>query len=183
MKIGIISDTHGSLAAWQCAFNRFFSTADLIIHCGDVLYHGPRNPLPEGYDPAGLAAALNELTVPILFAKGNCDAEVDQMVLKHPIEAPYIHCYLPDLRILVHHGHLFTPDSLPAPTTAAYNLVISGHTHLPEITHTAGATWLNPGSPSLPKTADKEPSIALLENRHLRIIQLRTEKTIAEALL
>lgn len=183
MKIGIISDTHGSLAAWQQAFNQYFHSADLMIHCGDVLYHGPRNPLPEGYDPAGLAAALNQLTVPILFAKGNCDAEVDQMVLNHPLEAPYIHCYLPGLRILVHHGHLFTPDTLPAQTTAGYNLVISGHTHLPGITKINGITWLNPGSPSLPKTADKEPSIALLEDRDLRIIHLRTATTIAESQL
>jgi len=181
LKIGIISDTHGSLTAWQTAYTRYFSQTDLIIHCGDILYHGPRNPLPEGYKPSELAAILNQVKQPVLFAKGNCDAEVDQMLIEAPIEAPYIHCYLNGLRILVHHGHLFTPETLPTGTARHLDLVISGHTHIPVIERHQGLTWINPGSPSLPKTEDNQPSIAILDQRHLEIINLNTGEVIKAA--
>ncbi len=78
MKIGVVSDTHGSLTAWQNAYNSNFQDVDWIIHCGDVLYHGPRNPLPEGYNPQTLAMDLQKIRQPIIFAKGNCDAEIDR---------------------------------------------------------------------------------------------------------
>lgn len=181
MKIGVISDTHGSLSAWDEAFQKYLATMDLIIHCGDILYHGPRNPLPDGYDPAKLAASLNRCPVPILFVKGNCDAEVDQLLLEAAIEAPYVHCYLSGIRILAHHGHALTMENLPPKVVRDYNLIISGHTHLPSIQQNHGLTLLNPGSPSLPKTEDKQGSLAILEDSRLSIIQLHTGEIIKEA--
>ena len=88
MKIAIISDTHGSITA----FNRAMEVAgpcDFIVHAGDILYHGPRNPLPEGYKPQELANAINALDVPFVAAAGNCDAPIDQALLSVPIQAPY----------------------------------------------------------------------------------------------
>jgi len=79
MRIGFISDTHGGLAGWQEAMAGPFAEADLIIHCGDLLYHGPRNPMPKGYDPAALAQAMNASPAPLLIARGNCDSDVDQL--------------------------------------------------------------------------------------------------------
>lgn len=172
MKVGIISDTHGSLTAWEQAWSKYFSRVELIIHCGDILYHGPRNPLPEGYNPAALAEKLNQCPIPILFAKGNCDAEVDQLLINSPIEGPYLHCYLNDWRILVHHGH--ASEKIHPQVYSDYNLIISGHTHLPVLETNTGTIFLNPGSPALPKTTDKQPSLALLDDQHINIINLST---------
>ena len=89
MKIGIISDTHGHEMAWAHACERFFKGADLIVHAGDVLYHGPRNPMKADYNPAGLVARINSCPVPVVIAKGNCDSSVDASCIELPIEAPY----------------------------------------------------------------------------------------------
>ncbi len=75
-RLGIISDTHGNLRAWQAAL-AVWGEVDMILHAGDVLYHGPKNPLPEGYGPRELSEAMNASPVPLLFAQGNCDAEED----------------------------------------------------------------------------------------------------------
>ena len=89
MKIGVISDTHGHEMRWAKAYEKFFKDADMILHAGDVLYHGPRNPMLEDYNPAGLAQRINDCPIPVVIAKGNCDSEVDQMVIALPIQAPY----------------------------------------------------------------------------------------------
>jgi len=91
MKAGIISDTHGCLESFKRIYEKFLKDCDFIIHGGDVLYHGPRNKVPEEYDPAGLAEFLNAMDIPIVAASGNCDSEVDQMVLDFPVEATYPH--------------------------------------------------------------------------------------------
>jgi putative phosphoesterase len=178
MKIGVISDTHGSLTAWRKAY-ALLSDSDLIIHCGDVLYHGPRNPLPDGYSPAELAAELNSPARPLIFVRGNCDAEIDQMLLDYPQESPYAHVILPDYRILAHHGHLLDPAALPARVTRHYQIFISGHTHLPGIQRSGGIITLNPGSPSLPKNETKTPTVAVIEGRRIRIIELPDGKEMA----
>lgn len=173
MKIGVISDTHGSLTAWQKVMAKFFSQVDLIIHCGDVLYHGPRNPLPEGYAPAELAKALNRVRKPIVCAHGNCDAEVDQLLLEFPIQAPYSQVYTDKWRILVHHGHHFSETELPD-WTRPYNLIISGHTHLPDINQHEGRILLNPGSPALPKNKEKAPTVALIDGSTIQLWNIQT---------
>jgi putative phosphoesterase len=172
MKIGVISDTHGSLTAWQQAW-RYLRQADLIIHCGDLLYHGPRNPLPEGYAPAELAQTINQTTQPLIIAKGNCDADVDQLLINFPIQTPYTQVFTPRWRILVHHGHTLGPTTLPA-WANSYNLIISGHTHLPGIVKREERLFLNPGSPALPKNAGRTSTVALVDDEAITIINLAT---------
>lgn len=158
MKIGILSDTHGSLSAWELLRKGVFEEVDLLIHAGDVLYHGPRNPLPEGYDPNKLAQALNEEKVPLFFAKGNCDAEVDQLLIRFPLMNPFLVLFVEGLTILVVHElkeNLFN-------LLKAYNpsCVIYGHTHKPDL-RKEGPILFNPGSPSLPK--EGPPTVGLLD--------------------
>lgn len=88
MKIGVISDTHGDLKAWSKIQETIFHDCKHIIHAGDILYHGPRNPIVEGYNSSELAKEINKLNIPIHIARGNCDADVDQMVIEKPIMAP-----------------------------------------------------------------------------------------------
>ncbi len=178
MNIGVISDTHGSITAWREAYQKFLQNTDLIIHCGDVLYHGPRNPLPEGHDPKNLAVELNSLSKPLLIVQGNCDAEVDQMVLEYPLESPYSHIYTPDFKILAHHGHHWSPETTPAKISSLYNIIISGHTHVPEIRRINQTIYLNPGSPALPKNEAKTPTIALIEKNGIKIVDIRNGQTV-----
>ncbi|NLM36511.1 MAG: phosphodiesterase [Firmicutes bacterium] len=175
MRIGVISDTHGSVGAWQKAYDLFLRQTDLIIHCGDLLYHGPRNPLPVEYKPNELCAIFNTLEKPIVFVRGNCDAEVDQMVLDYPLESPYAHIFTERWRILVHHGH---QNLLPAKTKTFNNLIISGHTHLPVIKKENGVIYLNPGSPALPKDEPKTPTIAVIDEEAIVIWNIETGKEI-----
>ncbi len=180
MNIGIISDTHGSVTAWREAYQKYLQKTDLIIHCGDVLYHGPRNPLPEGHDPKSLAVELNSLTKSLVIVQGNCDAEVDQMVLDYPLESPYAHIYTPEWKILAHHGHHWTPESTPAKISSFYDIIISGHTHVPEIRKIGQTLYLNPGSPALPKNEEKTPTIALMDQTKIQIIDIRNGQTVDE---
>ena len=180
MRIGVISDTHGSLTAWKEAYNKYFTDTDFIIHCGDILYHGPRNPLPEGYDPPGLAQELNSLQKMIIFVRGNCDAEVDQLMIDSPIEAPYAHVVTPCFTILTHHGHTLLPDSLPQKIKSDYNIFISGHTHLAGIKKTENIYLLNPGSPALPKNESHTPTVAMISEQKITIFNLQTATIFAE---
>ena len=176
MKIGVISDTHGSISAWENAYTRYLSETELIIHCGDILYHGPRNPLPAGYDPGALLAKLNALENPLLLVRGNCDAEVDQMVLDFPLEAPYAHLFTGAYRILVHHGHLEIPDK----AKRGYDLIISGHTHPPGIKEENGVLYLNPGSAALPKDERETPTLAVIDGREIVIWDLKTGEAVQQ---
>jgi len=184
MKIGIVSDTHGCLDTWKQIFAGYFSDADLIIHAGDLLYHGPRNAIPTDYNPKELAEEFNNSPVPIIAAAGNCDSEVDQMVINFPIEAPYAHVYLDGLRIIANHGHLLT-DTTRIETAKNYHasLFITGHTHIAELFRDGETLFLNPGSPGMSKRADKKGTIALLENSTVRIIDIITGETLLQETL
>lgn len=147
-RIFVISDTHGGLSGWKKFAERFLKEADLLIHAGDVLYHGPRNPLPEGYDPKGLVEELNGLKVPIIFSRGNCDADIDQLLLRYPLSFPYAYCFIDGLRMLITH-------SLEGIEVEGFqvDLVVHGHTHVPAIERKGRTIFLNPGSLALPKGA------------------------------
>lgn len=151
MKWMIASDIHGS--ALFCgkmldAFQR--EGADRLLLLGDLLYHGPRNDLPEGYAPKQVIEMLNQNAAKLFCVHGNCEAEVDQMVLGFPVLADY--CLLEWAGRLVfathgHHHNLETPPSLPAG-----GILLHGHTHVPAKVQTADGWWyLNPGSVSIPK--------------------------------
>ena len=115
MKLMFASDIHGSLPATERVLSLFAqSGAQWLIILGDVLNHGPRNALPEGYAPAQVAEKLNPYASRIIAVRGNCDSEVDQMLLHFPITAPWQQVLLEQHRLFLTHGHLFSPDNLPA---------------------------------------------------------------------
>ena len=151
MKWMIASDLHGS--AYYCremvkAFER--EGADRLLLLGDLLYHGPRNDLPKDYAPKEVIPMLNQLKPKLCCVRGNCEAEVDQMVLEFPVMADY--CILPVGQQLVYatHGHIYNLKNLPL--LAPGDILLHGHTHVPAWTEFGeGNLYLNPGSLSIPK--------------------------------
>jgi putative phosphoesterase len=180
MNIGVISDTHGSLTAWLKAVNDYFSTVDLILHGGDVLYHGPKNPIPEGYQPTPLSSAMNDCPMPILICRGNCDADIDQQMLDIPIQSPYVLVWVDWLKAMVLYGDGLTEEEL---STLAkryrLDLIITGHTHIHQIREGEGYIIFNPRFPSLPK-GDGRPTIGLIDSsdKLARIIDLEREDAL-----
>ncbi|MTI96751.1 MAG: phosphodiesterase [Firmicutes bacterium] len=174
MRTLIISDTHGSLSAWKKAWD-LAGNVEQVIHAGDVLYHGPRNPLPAGYDPAGLAAELHNLETPLTWVRGNCDADVDLMVVGKG-SPPASKLNINRHKVLIVHGHQ------PLPADADYDLIISGHTHLPVLERKDGKVLLNPGSPALPKE-NNPPSIAVWDAKGIKILNLETGESMMELAL
>ncbi len=150
MKFLFASDFHGSLSACKAVLERMkFEKADRLILLGDLLYHGPRNPLPDGYNPLAVAELLNELPEKPLCVRGNCDSEVDQMVLNFPIMADYTLLPLKNNHVaFITHGHLYNLHSLPP--VSAGDVLIHGHTHIHTVQTQQGITYINPGSVSLP---------------------------------
>jgi putative phosphoesterase len=169
MKIGVISDTHGCVQTWRQVFEAYLHDADLIIHAGDVLYHGPRNAIPGEYNPKELAQVLNACKVPIIIVQGNCDAEVDGMVLDIPITKSSL-IYVNGLRIFTQHGHDLTTDQAAALAQRYQpDLLITGHTHLPALQRIGNTIMLNPGSPGMSKREDREGTIAVIEDHTVKI--------------
>jgi len=185
MRIGVISDTHGGLKCWQEVTGDVFSEVDLVIHAGDIFYHGIRNPQPEGYDTVTLAREINNFPLPLLMCRGNCDSEVDQLAVNLPIQAPYIYCQFAELKILVHHGHLFTDEEvLRLASRWNFGICISGHTHIPRLERQKNVLFLNPGSPALPK-GDGIPTVAVIETHErkkkttkIKIVDYQNNKII-----
>ena len=150
MKLFIASDIHGSALCCRgmlSAFDR--EGADRLLLLGDVLYHGPRNGLPEDYDPKQVASMLNARKDHILCIRGNCDAEVDQMMLSFPMMADFALISQDGVTAYLTHGHQFGPDCLPPLMPG--DLLLYGHTHVPAWETRDGIPCLNPGSVSLPK--------------------------------
>lgn len=181
MKYLIISDIHGSYEGVSLALSAFeHHGCDKIILLGDILYHGPRNPLPEGFDPAKAALLLNEHKDKIICARGNCDSEVDQMVLKFPIEAPYVLIIDDRIQIFATHGHLYDPLSLPV--LNKIDIFMYGHTHVYDLKFQNGILLLNPGSVSLPKES-RPKSYAIYENNVANIYSLHGHTNLLEMAL
>ena len=183
-KIGVISDTHGSLSAWRRALENCLAGADLIRHGGDLLYHGPRNPIPEGYDPAALAEALNDSPAPLVVVRGNCDSDVDQLALDWPIQAPYALVQQEGLRIMINHGEGVTREAA-ADLMERYrlNVFVAGHTHHPVAQPCGSGVLLNPGSPSLPKwdwRGAAVPTAAVIEGGAVRVCDVRSGEVLLE---
>ncbi|MEG1602695.1 MAG: phosphodiesterase [Cloacibacillus sp.] len=171
-KIGVLSDTHGSLPAWRKALALFGGDVKTVLHAGDVLYHGPRNTIPGGYTPADLASAINDFARDggaVKIAQGNCDAPVDKMILD-PEVLFYISLLWNDKKILMMHGDNF-PLLRQMALDSKADLAISGHTHVGSLVREAGTIFLNPGSTTIPKGRDPE-SAALLDSEGIRIMTL-----------
>lgn len=163
MQIMVISDIHGCLPALARAAEIFeHNEYDVLICCGDYLNHGPRNPIPAGYDTMGTAALLNSLSGKMIGVRGNCDSEVDQMVLtfscSNEFATVYEHTQAGLLRMFVHHGHkdIYIPQNT--------HIVLSGHTHVSGITVSGSCVYCNPGSLSIPKN-NTEASYAVIQTR------------------
>lgn len=150
MKLFIASDIHGS--AYWCAimldaFEK--SGAEKLVLLGDILYHGPRNDLPKDYAPKQVIQMLNPLKQRILCVQGNCDTQVDQMVLDFPILASYCWIYADGCKMFLTHGHTFSPDEPPPLSKGEY--LLCGHTHVPMIKDCGDFTYVNCGSVAIPK--------------------------------
>ena len=159
----IASDLHGSAYYTEELVDAFRREgADRLLLLGDILYHGPRNALPLGYDPKKVIAMLNPLADKITCVRGNCDAEVDQMVLDFPLMADYQTVTVEDQLLFLTHGHLY--DGQNPPPVQSGDIVLQGHTHVPLCRHNPGGWWeLNPGSVSIPKE-DSPHSYLLLKD-------------------
>lgn len=162
MKWLIASDIHGS--AYYCkkllvAFER--EKADKMLLLGDILYHGPRNDLPRDYTPKEVISMLNAMAHQILCVRGNCDTEVDQMVLTFPILADYAVLTHAKRLIYATHGHNFNNDKLPPLKNC--DILLHGHTHIPACEQYETHTYINPGSVSIPKEGSQH-SYMIFEN-------------------
>ncbi|KXS41211.1 MULTISPECIES: phosphodiesterase [unclassified Candidatus Frackibacter] len=180
MKIGVMSDTHGSLSAWEEA-TEYLKDTDIILHAGDILYHGARNPLPSGYDTAGLVKALNEFDGDLVAVKGNVDALVDDWVLPYAL-SEYSVVVDNDLRIVIYHGyqHETEKERVEFAKRFGADVLVFGHTHIPLIKERDGVILLNPGSTSLPKQEPAQPTIAAIEDNKIEIIDLGNKELIDE---
>ncbi len=170
MKFLIASDIHGSAYAaekLQKIFND--SMFDEILLLGDLLYHGPRNDLPKGYEPKAVIEILSSMKDYILSVRGNCEAEVDQMVLPFPVLSESALVFADGKKILMTHGHTITPDNHPS----GIDCFFSGHTHIPVLEIKDSVLYLNPGSLSIPKGGFKA-SYAIWNDGDIEIRELET---------
>lgn len=150
MKWFIASDIHGSAYYCRKMLERYKTeNADRMLLLGDILYHGPRNDLPEGYAPKEVIEMLNAMKDEILCVRGNCEAEVDQMVLKFPVLADYAIIDLGNSIIYATHGHIYNENNLPPMKKG--DILLHGHTHVPKCVEHEDYTYMNPGSVSIPK--------------------------------
>lgn len=178
MKLMFASDIHGSLPAAERVLALFAeSGARWLVILGDVLNHGPRNSLPEGYAPAQVADRLNSVAERIIAVRGNCDSEVDQMLLHFPITAPWQQVLTEHQRLFLTHGHLYGPENLPP--LAANDVLVYGHTHLPVAEKRDEIFLFNPGSVSIPK-GGFAASYGLLDGHKLQVLALNDQQVIAE---
>ena len=163
MKLMFASDIHGSayycrkmLEAYQA------EEAGRLILLGDILYHGPRNDLPKEYAPKEVIAMLNPMKNDICAVRGNCEAEVDQMVLDFPVMADYCILAIDGKTLYATHGHVYNENNLPPFHEG--DILIHGHTHVLRAEQREGYILLNPGSVSIPKEGNP-PTYAVLEDK------------------
>lgn len=171
MKILFLSDIHGVPSALEQALAAAEPMKyDKIVLLGDLLYHGPRNGVPDFYDPVKVVEILNGLKDKIIAVRGNCDAEVDQMMFRFPMMGDYAILDAEREKFFLTHGHLWNECNLPPLGTGT--VLAHGHTHVPELKRLeCGVTVFNPGSVSLPKGGSSR-SFGFydgLELKHFRI--------------
>lgn len=175
MKLLIASDIHGSAYYCRKLLDAFQTEkADKLLLLGDILYHGPRNDLPREYAPKEVIALLNPLKDRIYCVRGNCDSEVDQMVLAFPILADYAVFPFGSHAIYATHGHVFHESNLPP--LADGDILLHGHTHIPKCIRHERYTYLNPGSVSLPKE-NSPHSYIRFDGEHFDWVDLDTGET------
>ena len=150
MKLLIASDIHGSALYCRRLLEAYRSEgADRLLLLGDTLYHGPRNDLPAEYAPKEVTRMLNDIAGEIFAVRGNCDAEIDQMVLGFPMMADYSLIFSGTRTVFLTHGHIYDESNHPALRPG--DVLIHGHTHIPACEEHGGIIYMNPGSVSIPK--------------------------------
>lgn len=150
MKWMVASDIHGSEYYCNELLKAYDNEgADRLLLLGDILYHGPRNDLPRDYNPKSVISMLNQRKEDILCVRGNCDTEVDQMVLEFLIMAEYCILAMDERTIYATHGHVFGEDN--PPLLHKGDILLCGHTHVPKCVKHEGFIYMNPGSVSIPK--------------------------------
>lgn len=187
MRCLIISDIHGSAAALAEVFAlNPPENFDHIVVLGDLLNHGARNHLPEGYEPMQVVELLNAQAAKIMAVRGNCDGEVDGMLFNFPCNGPYLYLNalcLKERKVLVTHGHLFDVKSAEGAAKIGLkpgDIVLSGHTHSAGVTeYASGVINVNPGSISLPR-GGKEPSYGIFDDDGFKVFGLKTGTIMAE---
>ena len=174
-KLFFASDIHGSaryLSEMLTAFER--EGASRLVLLGDILYHGPRNDLPGGYAPKEVIALLSPYKDRILAVRGNCDTEVDQMVLPFPILADYAVLLWKDRALYLSHGHKFGEQN-PPPLQKG-DCLVCGHTHVPKVAEYENYTYINVGSVSIPKESSPHSYAVLEEDGAFRFMTLQGEE-------
>jgi len=166
----IASDIHGSSYYCQRLIERYQQEgAERLILLGDLLYHGPRNDLPKEYNPKQVIKMLNDLKEEIICVRGNCEAEVDQMVLEFPVMAEYALLYIDGHTIFATHGHHHNTEKMPPLKKG--DILLHGHTHVQALTQCGENYYFNPGSVSIPKNGNKN-SYMVYENHKFIIKDL-----------
>ena len=169
MKFIIASDIHGDEAGCRAVLDAAQREgADKILLLGDILYHGPRNDPPPYYAPKKVIEMLNAASDKLICVRGNCEAEVDQMVLNFPVmsDTAVVYDSERDVTLFMTHGHKLSPDNLPP--LARGTLFLSGHTHVPRFEEKGGIACLNPGSVSIPKENNPR-SYAVYDSGEIRV--------------
>ena len=181
MKLLIASDLHGDAAACRRLLEIFdASGAERLVILGDILYHGPRNDLPAGYDPRAVISMLSDYADRLFCVRGNCDTEVDQMVLPFPILSETALLFVDGRTWFAAHGHRAgaNPTAGDLPRLPRGSVILTGHTHVPTLTVTEdGVLLLNPGSTSIPK-GGFAASYALYEDGRFSVRALDNDTVI-----
>ena len=170
MKYLIVSDIHGSAPRLQTVLDIYdHERCDMLLIAGDILNYGPRNSIPEGIDPKRIAELLNLRADNIVCIRGNCDSEVDQILLSFPVMADYALIVDSGKRIFLTHGHKYSPETQPQ---LSFDVMISGHTHIWNLNRNEhGQTFCNTGSITFPKGGNV-PTFAILDNGILSVRDL-----------
>jgi len=167
MKYLIVSDIHGCLPRLEKVISFFKENKyDMLLILGDILNYGPRNGVPEGLNAPGIVDLLNPLSDKIIAVRGNCDSEVDQMLLKFPMMADYCMVVENGKKLFLTHGHKYSPESRPQ---LGIDVFLSGHTHLWNLDRKDGILFCNTGSITFPKGGNPETFATLDEDGKLRV--------------
>ncbi len=168
--LAVIADIHGCAPALELCLQQLARyQPDYYLLLGDLLNHGPRNPVPEGYAPARVAEMLNALRHRIIAVRGNCDSEVDQMLLAFPCLSPCNVLLLGSGKVCMTHGHLYSLEQL---ALQEGDTLLTGHTHIPMLRSEQGVTLLNPGSITFPRQGHM-PSYGLWHQARWHVMGLQ----------
>lgn len=169
MRYLIISDIHGSLDDLKQALTFFEKEqCEGILILGDELYHGPRNSIPKGYNPSEVSKLLNTYKDQIVAIRGNCEAEVDQMLLEYPVMDTYKLLKNGDKTYFLTHGHIYSEDNLPEEN---FDIMLSGHTHIPLLKVVDQHIFVNPGSITFPKN-NTPKCVGIIDEERITILSL-----------